>query len=37
MASALLFNSAAITVVVGIWTVAVILVYRKLAGDERKA
>ena len=37
MAPALLFNSAAITVVVGIWTVAMILVHRKLAGDERKA
>lgn len=37
MASALSFNSAAITFVVGIWAIAVILLYRKMASDERKA
>lgn len=37
MASALLLNSAAIIIVVGFWAMGVILLYRKLAGDERKA
>jgi hypothetical protein len=37
MASAILLNSAAIIIVVGFWAMGVILLYRKLASDERKA
>jgi hypothetical protein len=37
MASALLLNAAAITVVVGGWAAALIGVYRKLGREERQA